>query len=296
MVGDAILPAIAARLGALLASPRLRYRPFVVDGTPLGLVDDVRAERLRRLAPDTFAVSDRAIVLDPRLDDADARSAAMSAVADALRQEGALPGWRDERYTVAPSFGMHPTFELERGAARYFGVRTYAAHVNGLVRDAAGARMWLARRSPAKAVDPGMLDNLVGGGIRARTRVDETLVREAWEEAGIAADIAARAAPAGALQVRRELPDGLQRETIFVHDLELPSDFGPANQDGEAVEHRLVDLCEAARLIGVPGGPDEVTVDASLVVLDFLLRRGAIAPDAPGYLTLEALRYVGAER
>jgi len=296
MVGDAILPAIAARLGALLASPRLRYRPFVVDGTPLGLVDDVRAERLRRLAPDTFAVSDRAIVLDPRLDDADARSAAMSAVADALRQEGALPGWRDERYTVAPSFGMHATFELERGAARYFGVRTYAAHVNGLVRDAAGARMWLARRSPAKAVDPGMLDNLVGGGIRARTRVDETLVREAWEEAGIAADIAARAAPAGALHVRRELPDGLQRETIFVHDLELLSDFGPANQDGEAVEHRLVDLCEAARLIGVPGGPDEVTVDASLVVLDFLLRRGAIAPDAPGYLTLEALRYVGAER
>ena len=38
------------------------------------------------------------------------------------------------------------------------------------------------------------------------------------------------------------LPDGLQRETVFVHDLVLPPDFVPANQDGEAVEHRLVDL------------------------------------------------------
>ena len=48
-----------------------------------------------------------------------------------------------------------PVFELERAAARYFGVHTYAAHVNGLVRGERRRRMWLARRSATKAIDPG---------------------------------------------------------------------------------------------------------------------------------------------
>ena len=61
-----------------------------------------------------------------------------------------------------------------------------------------------------------------------------------------------------------------------MHDLWLPGDFAPANQDGEAIEHRLVAMDDAARLDRArPEGPDEVTADASLVVLDFLLRHGA---------------------
>ena len=66
--------------------------------------------------------------------------------------------------------------------------------------------------------------------------------------------------------------DGLQRETLFVHDLVLPSAFVPASQDGEAVEHRLVGVADAACTIAVTGGRDEATVDASLVVLDYLTR------------------------
>ena len=69
--------------------------------------------------------------------------------------------------------------------------------------------------------------------------------------------------------------DGLQVETLFVHDLALPPDFVPLNQDGEVSGHRLVDLGEAARLAAQEDGPDEVTIDASLVVLDYLLRGAA---------------------
>ena len=72
--------------------------------------------------------------------------------------------------------------------------------------------------------------------------------------------------------------------------------FRPANQDGEAHDHRLVDLAQAAQLIAVTDGGDEVTVDASLVVLDFLFRHAAIAPDAPHYVALEAWRFAGADR
>jgi hypothetical protein len=58
----------------------------------------------------------------------------------------------------------------------------------------------------------------------------------------------------------------------------------------------LVDLAQAAQLIAVTDGGDEVTVDASLVVLDFLFRHAAIAPDAPHYVALEAWRFAGADR
>jgi len=149
--------------------------------------------------------------------------------------------------------------------------------------------MWFARRSEKKAIDPGKLDNLVGGGVAAGATVAQTLIKEAWEEAGIPGELAAQARPVGAVQLWREQPDGLHNETIFVHDLWLPSDFVPVNQDGEAVEHRLVTMGEAARLIAVADGPDEVTADASLVVLDYLLRHRAIDSASPVCDKLKAL-------
>jgi 8-oxo-dGTP pyrophosphatase MutT (NUDIX family) len=149
--------------------------------------------------------------------------------------------------------------------------------------------MWIARRSAQKAVDPGLLDNLVGGGIAAGFRVDDTVVKEAWEEAGIDEAIARRARPAGIVHVVKPMFDGLQRETLFVHDLALSAQFVPHNRDGEAVEHRLVDLQEAARIIAVEHGDDEATLDASLVVLDYLVRQGAIRPDQPRYGALARL-------
>ena len=219
----------------------------------------------------------------------------MAGVAATLAAEGALTAWRDERYAVAPALEEAPWFVMERAAARYFGVQTYAAHVNGVVRDvvggAPGMRMWFARRSNGKAIDPGMLDNLVGGGMAAGATVLQTQAKEAWEEAGISAAIAAGAIPAGTVDIWREQPDGVQSETIFVADLWLPAEFTPANQDGEAVGHRLVALDEAARLIALSDGADEVTADASLVVLDFLLRHDAITAASPFRDELSALRH-----
>ena len=272
MTEPAILAAIHARLDRALALPAIRYRPFVVGDAGLGHIDDARAARLAQFGPNVFRVDPEQVVLADRLRDFQSRSAALADVAQALRAEGALPAWRDELDAVATELGGQPVLHLERGAARYFGVRTWAAHVNGITVDRAATNMWFARRSPAKAVDPGLLDNLVGGGIAAGLTVAETVIKEAWEEAGIAEALARSARPAGVVHVRRPMFDGLQRETVFVHDLPLPADFVPENQDGEAVEHRLVSLAEASRMIAQNAGPDEVTVDASLVVLDYLTR------------------------
>jgi 8-oxo-dGTP pyrophosphatase MutT (NUDIX family) len=294
MIDEAILPAIHARLAAALTAPSIRYRPLIVDGATLGWLDDARTAKLARF--DTvFRIDNTLIVFTATLRNCEQRSAALVDVTNTLRAQGEFPAWRDELSAVSPTFGAPPAFRIERGAARWFGIRTWAVHVNGVVGEGNASELWFARRSPDKGIDPGRLDNLVGGGIAAGACVDETLRKEAWEEAGIPADVARHARSVGAVHVRRALPDGLQRETVFVHDLTLSRHFVPVNQDGEAVEHRRVDLYEAARLIAIETGPDEVTIDASLVVLDFLLRNGSIAPDADSYLALEALRYLGAD-
>jgi hypothetical protein len=90
-------------------------------------------------------------------------------------------------------------------------------------------------------------------------------------------------------------PTGSSAKRSSFHDLALSRHFVPANQDGEVVEFRRVDIYEAARLIALEDDADEVTVDASVVVLDFLLRNSKISPDAANYLPLEALRFSGAD-
>lgn len=291
MRADGIVPAIHARLAQALAAPQGEYLPFRIGDDTVGWLDPARAARLSAFA----SVFDRAIGevrLAATLADCGARTAAVEEVTRALSARGLLSAWRDERYAVAVEFGAAPLVDIERAAARYFGVRTYAVHINGLVRSGhGGLRMWLARRSATKAIDPGLLDNLVGGGIATGYGVLDTLRKEAWEEAGIPASVAARARPQGSIDICRAQAQGLQRETIFVYDLELDAGFTPANQDGEAVEHRQLTLCDAARLITADYGDDAVTADASLVILDCLLRHGALGPDPAGIRALSAFRH-----
>ena len=290
MIDGATAVAIRDRLGAQLSRPRQSYRPLLVDDVVAGWVDDARAARMAAFA-DVFAVRHDGIAFVRTIDSVPARTAALERVARTLEAEGSLTAWRDERYAVAREFGVAPWFLLERAAARYFGIHTYAVHVNGLVRRGDEIAMWIARRSPTKAIDPGMLDNLVGGGIAHGQSIASAVVKEAWEEAGIPPDAAVTASPAGEVRVCRELADGLERETIFVHDIVLAPDFTPGCQDGEAVEHRLVALHDAGVLIGNETGRDVVTANASLVILDCLLRRGVIGLDAPLRGALEALRH-----
>src|SRR5690348_9253420 len=212
MRADGIVPAIHTRLALALAAPQGDYVDWRIADRTVGWLDPARATRLSAFG--IFALAGGVLRLAPALGDCAARTAAIEEVTRALAAEGRLSAWRDERYTVAVEFGGAPLFDLERAAARYFGVRTYAVHVNGLVQCRDDVMMWLARRSPDKAIDPGMLDNLVGGGIATGYGVLDTLEKEAWEEAGIPANLAARAQARGRIDICRAQPQGLQRETV----------------------------------------------------------------------------------
>jgi 8-oxo-dGTP pyrophosphatase MutT (NUDIX family) len=205
----------------------------------------------------------------------DLRSAALGSVIGALAAEGRIPGWRNETYAIRNAFDAPPLAYIERAASRFFGTMTYAVHLNGVVEYADGGeqtgapQLWIARRSDTKATDPGMLDNVVAGGIGWGFGIEATIVKECWEEAGIPEEIAAHAVAGRTAYVLQSLPEGTQAEQIFIYDLALPADFAPRNQDGEVGEHRLVRIDEVARWIE----EGAMTVDASLATLDCLLRR-----------------------
>ena len=78
------------------------------------------------------------------------------------------------------------------------------------------------------------------------------------------------------------MPQGLHRELLFVHDLWLPEEFTPANQDGEVSEITCQPVEEVIQ--GLLMG--DFTLDAGAVMIDGLLRLGAVLPEDPQYLDL----------
>ena len=227
-----------------------RFVPLSLGGKRIGWVRPKLAARLAAW-PGVFGLHSKEISL---LD-----ATALTPVVDALAKEGFIPGWRNERYRVAD------LFDIERAAARPFGLTTQAVHLNGIV----GERMWLARRSATKPIDPGMLDNLVGGGISVGFSVQATLVKEAWEEAGIPAALARKARAGGTISVLREVAEGVQSEIISIYDLELPEDFQPRNHDGEVSEFQLLAFAAVER--------ETLTYEAGLVARDYFDRRATPA-------------------
>lgn len=271
----------AACTHASLAGRELPAIPFYVREHVVGWLRPSFADLLRRW-PHVFEVDASFVTLRARPDTPAGRTQALAEVVRELHRDGVIAGWREETMSVAERYGAPELFRVERAASRHFGLVAHAAHLNGFTRRGGLAHVWVARRSATKAVDPDRLDNLVGGRIAAGLSVDETLRKEAWEEAGIAPALLAGLNCLGAVRVEYSVPEGLHREILFVHDLWLPEDFTPANQDGEVAEIRCLPVEEvmADLLAG------DFTLDAAAVMVDGLLRLGAVLPEDPQYLDL----------
>lgn len=271
----------AACTHASHAGRELPVLPFYVKEHAVGWLRPSLADQLRRW-PHVFEVNPAYVTLRAKPDTAAGRTDAMAEVTRELARDGVIRGWRDEIVSVSHHYAAPELLRIERAATRYFGMMGYAAHVNGFTRVGGLVHAWIARRSPGKHVDPDKMDNLVGGRIPAGFTVDETLRKEAWEEAGIAPSLLAGVNCMGAVRVEYSVPEGLHREILFVHDLWLPPEFKPANQDGEVSEIKLYPIEEVMRNI-LAG---DFTLDAGAVMIDGLLRLGAVIPEDAQYLDL----------
>lgn len=271
----------AACTHASHAGRELPVLPFYVKEHAVGWLRPSFADQLRRW-PHVFEVNPAYVTLHAKPDTPQGRTQAMAEVTRDLARDGVILGWRDELISVSHHYAAPELLRLERAASRHFGVMAYAAHMSGLTRREGLTHAWISRRSPDKNVDPGKLDNLVGGRIAAGMSVDETLRKEAWEEAGIAPALLADVSCLGAVRVEYSVPEGLHREIMFVHDLWLPEDYKPVNQDGEVSEIRCMPVEEVLQAI-LAG---DFTLDAGTVMIDGLLRLGAVLPEDRQYLDL----------
>ena len=262
--------------------------PCTVQGHAVGSVARQHLHALRRWSA-WLRIDDDAVRLECSSDDT--LTACLATINAALRTEGLIHGWRDEPCGLFDPATMRVLAQMERAAMRFWGTLTLGAHATGYVVDATGrpAMMWVATRADSKATDPGLFDNLVGGGVPAGQTPLHTLQREAWEEAGLVfgspALLRQQAAP-HALRLLRSVPEGLQHEMLLGWDLQLQPDWEPVNQDGEVAAFALLPMPQALSL----AASARMTVDASLVTLDFALRHGLLSDPrlAAGIAALQA--------
>ncbi len=259
-----------------------RFRPLYIERQRLGWVRHDIAERLADHA-EVFEVGTEAVHLHPQLRSFEARSAAVRAVLETLRGAGVIPAWREEPYPVSVRYGSRPLMQMERAAFPCLGMRAYGVHMNGYVRDGEGLKMWVARRARDKPTFPGMLDNMVAGGMPIGISLRDNLVKECAEEAAIPAELARRALSVSAVSYCKEVPEGIKPDVQFVCDLELPADFEPRPADGEVEAFYLWPVEKVMELVG---DTREFKFNCALVVIDFLLRHGYITPEDPDYLEL----------
>ncbi|HXV26313.1 MAG TPA: DUF4743 domain-containing protein [Alphaproteobacteria bacterium] len=259
-----------------------QFRSFSIAGERVGWVLPDFAEAVRAYDR-VFEVDEDEVRLSDRLSDFRSRTEAVQSVLEELVRRGRLWKLRREAYPVGLGWGTRPLMTVDRAAVPLFGIEAYGIHVNGFVRTENELSIWVGRRARDKATAPGKLDHLIAGGHPHGISLAANLVKEAGEEAGIPEALARRSVPAGAVSYRLRNEEGLRNDVLFVYDLEVPAEFTPENTDGEVEEFFLWPIEKVMRVLAET---EDFKFNVALVLIDFLIRRGLIAPDDPDYEAL----------
>ncbi len=167
-------------------------------------------------------------------------TAALDALALALRDAGLAHAWRDEQLAVADAEGRR-IGTVERAVVRVLGIPTAAVHLVGQAED---GRFWVQQRAWSKSNDPGMWDTLMGGMISDADTLASALERETWEEAGLRLAHLRNIVRGGHVDIRRPCDDGRGAgyviERIDWYHCTVPDGQVPVNQDGEVEQFVLM--------------------------------------------------------
>ncbi|AMD49254.1 NUDIX hydrolase [Bordetella holmesii F627] len=245
--------------------PPEQARPVYIAGQRCGWATLAACDALRDSG--LVNIDDDALHLLPELAPGPALDAALAKVAQTLRQARCLRGWRDELLDITAE-SLH-LGAIERAAMRPLGLPTFAVHLNAWTAD---GRLWVARRALSKSTDPGMWDTLVGGLVGSQESLDQALVRECAEEAGLEPEqIRQRSPLRTVLRMQRRLPEGYQVEALLNSTCVLDDATRPANRDGEVMEIATLEVGQVVDRIEA----GEFTLEAALVILDDIRYRSA---------------------
>lgn len=163
----------------------------------------------------------------------------------------------------------HVIGQIDRGLIPLLGLEAAGVHLNGLVKKDGALFLWVAKRSQQKRLDPGKLDHLVAGGMSSGLTPDETIVKEAAEEAAISPELASKARHVSTLRYAMSRPEGLRRDRLYCYDLFLPEDFQPRAADGEVESFHLRPLHDVFQ--SVREG-EHFKFNVNLVLIDLFIR------------------------
>eukprot|EP01031_Cornospumella_fuschlensis_P026421 gene26421-31926_t len=266
-------------------------KPFFIKEQILGYLNPSFADLIAKYN-DVFSCHEDGLRLQPDVEklDLQGRTSAIHRVNEILRQQGVIHGWRNEMFAVSADFDQPPAVLLERAAVPFYGTKAYGVHVNGYVRDERHeiSHLWVGTRSPTKQTWPGMLDHIVAGGQPHGISLMDNVVKECEEEASIPSSLACKAVASGYISYNGlDEWDNLKRDVIFCYDLELPRDFTPTPLDGEVESFSLQPLDRIMDIL-LGRAEKEYKPNCNLVVIDFLMRHGAIDASSPLYEQLKA--------
>ncbi|KAG0004017.1 hypothetical protein BGZ65_001045 [Modicella reniformis] len=280
---------------------QLSFLTFVVDSVPVGRIHTSLIPHLasfNETSRPVFHITETSVSFMPWLSDYDSRSEAIAQMLSQWRNDlenfACLSGWRDELYGVYTHV-IDPTITkggaalaIERSACGFFGVHAYGVHLNGYVRTGSkpcDVQLWIARRSLTKQTYPGMLDNMVAGGMGFGHSPKYTANKECMEEATIPSNIAQNAFPVGTISYTKLSKDARQTqpETQIVYDLELPKDITPTPCDTEVESFRLWSMDQV--LDAIHRG--EFKPNCACVCIHFMIRHAVLTPEnEPDYLDI----------
>jgi 8-oxo-dGTP pyrophosphatase MutT (NUDIX family) len=193
-------------------------------------------------------------------------TAALAALALALRDAGLAHAWRDEQLAVSDEQGRRIA-SVERAVVRVLGIPTAAVHLVGRADD---GRFWVQQRAWSKANDPGMWDTLMGGMVSCDSTLASALARETWEEAGLRLEQLRDVVRGGHVDICRPCDDGhgagYVMERIDWYHCTVPDGLVPVNQDGEVERFVLMDAGEMLQKMHA----GEFTSEAALIQAAFL--------------------------
>ncbi|AOW05323.1 NUDIX hydrolase domain-like protein [Yarrowia lipolytica] len=277
-------------------TPLTDYYIFTAhEGTPLGYLTPLVVAELKK-ETDTVSVDDhkKTVTILAQLDTSEKRSEAFEKLGDKWRAQklfDVLEGWRNEKYAIYNPTGT-VYFLMERAVTALFGVVTYGVHIVGFVpgKTAKDARIWVPKRALTKPTWPGYLDNTVAGGVGYPASLWETAVKECGEEAGLEPSyVEPRLSSTGVVSYLYRATDDLsdelsviQPEVEYVMDLEMDEATIPAPADGEVESFELLSVDRVLTLIK----EGKFKPNTALITIDFLIRRGVIGVEQPGYVDI----------
>ena len=262
-----------------------RFVPWEINGQVYGWLRPSFIEHLRQF-DQLFAFSDIQVGLcNPTLQ-GEALTAELSNVVNTLYEQGVLPHKpMNEPYPLTAGERDQAIAEIDRVAASHFGLRSFGQHLNGYVNYNGRLLLWVGKRARDRAIFPGAWDNMVAGGLPQGISLEENLIKECQEEAGMSAALARQATYVGSIAYNRVNANGFRPDVLYCYDIELPATFIPQNTDGEVESFHLMPVEDVLQIVR---DTDDFKLNCNLVIIDFALRHRLISEDDPDYRALLA--------